>query len=267
MEKYHETVRFQEGQRVIAQFPSSMSYSWYLLTTTITGAFWVLIMVMIGSLFGGIIWMTLDRLDFMAVLTGALAGFGILVLLIGLLVSPYSYRKTISGNKVKLTDNGLIVFHKPFYKSPVIKNHFSFDMLDSISRSGRDDNIRPSVLELLLPSHFFVVSYYKEGQLFLSTTRGDGILKLKMKDKVPVDLVNVVRTGRSFRVPGGIGVRYWTSDRKHYETDSVFIDIKAKYHGRFLELVERARSSSLERRLPSMGSDERDREANIGKFK
>ncbi|MGA1847941.1 MAG: hypothetical protein ACMUHB_01250 [Thermoplasmatota archaeon] len=242
------------GGKVVAQFPCSMSYSWYLLTTMITSAFWVILIVFIGMLFGGITWIIGNRLDFLAIVVGPLAGVGVLAVLIGLVVSPYSFKKTVSGNKVKLTDEGIMVLHKPFLKAPVIRNLFSYDMLETISRPNSEDKIRPSLVEVLFPSNFFVVQSYKEGQLFLPTTRGDGILKLRMKRMVPVFFMDVLQTGRSLRIPGGMGLRYWSPGRKIYQTDTLFIDIGAPYHQKFLALVEDLKSRDLEKEHESSDS-------------
>ena len=236
-----EFTRFLEGQRVIGQFPCSMSKPWFYLNMLLRVAFYFIpIEIFFGILvaifvirYGGDLWFIFI----------GLAMFPVMIVIIFLFMMPSYYKEWISGNKVKLTDQGIQIFMRPYAKGPIFRNFIHYDHIVEIGPKGPDGPNTSIFLNIISPTGVVPSSHYKKGQLFLPNTKEAGLLSARFDRSMPIrfgdfTMFNVWLESMPI-VEGGE-----TIIRRTVITDKVHFDVEAKYHDKFLEVFHKLKKKS-----------------------
>lgn len=234
----NEFIGFLEGQRVIGQFPCSMSVPWFFLNSIFS-------LTIISVLIVLVIWVPVVAL--VTIMTGfenflfPVIGLGLLTIFlwsIFLVQAPKLFKEWISGNKVKLTDEGIQFFMRPYAKGPIFRNFVPYEHVMGIGKARQDCPPASMILRIVGPMGYSFSSLFKEGQLFIPNTKKSGLLTIRFDEPMSFrfggfNYFNAMVENFPLVEEGS------TINRKFVMFKTVHFDVEAKYHSKFLEVFNK----------------------------
>lgn len=182
-------------------------------------------MIAIDPLFGAILFL------FLIVLTTVFMAF-ILLIIIAILY-PVS-KKVLKGNRIRLTERGVLVDHQIWFTTPKITNLIPYDAVNRIEKVDEEYFVQRKRSVSLIRRMLYMTTPPPPGGLYHTYSNKKAFLIIYLER--PVTISNNVYNKLMLGIP----------NYKNMEVKEVIIDVHPDEHEEFMLKVEEMRYSSFE---------------------